>query len=247
MSTLAPQTMTLRDGRTLEWREHGPHDGRPVLHHHGGLLSGLYAEGAEADVPRARSPSRVAEPTRHRVVLTEQGRDTADWVDDVRELADHLGLDRFGSFGWSMGGQYAMGTAALLPDRVDRLVVAAGAVPLTDPAALGELNAMDRRLTSLSQRHPRTARAAFGSMGLVARHAPKVTDRSMARGLSDADQAVVAALPPGRLAAAMAEALARPDGMAEEYRAWARPWRFETGTIGCPSHGDARNDRPPDP
>ena len=142
----------------------------------------------------------------------------------MRQLLDHLGVVRAGSLGWSMGGQYAIATAALLPDRVDALVVVAGAVPLDAPGALDELNRMDRRLTAQAGDRPRTARATYRALGLFARHLPKAADRSMVRGLSAADAAVAAALDDQVLAGAMAEAMAQPDGMAEEYRAWARPW-----------------------
>jgi pimeloyl-ACP methyl ester carboxylesterase len=223
----------LRDGRTLAWREHGPSDGRPVVHHHGGLVSGRYAATAEAAC-RALGV-RLVTPDRPGVGLSSPrpGRTTADWADDLRQLADHLRLDEFGVLGWSMGGQYAMAAAALLPERVDGLVVVAGAPPLDDEATFAELNTTDRRFTTLARRRPREARALFRTLGLVARRLPAAADRSIARGLSAADAAVVADLPRGTMAAAMAEAMAQPDGMAEEYRAWARPWGFAAGAARC--------------
>jgi pimeloyl-ACP methyl ester carboxylesterase len=218
------ERLRLVDGRTLSWRSHGPDDGRVVVHHHGGLLSGAYASTAEATC--REFGIRLLTPDRPGVGAStaRPGRTTADGAHDVRQLLDHLGVERAGSLGWSMGGQYAVATAALLPDRVDALVAVAGAVPLDAPGALDELNRMDRRLTRQAVRRPRTAQTTFRALGLFARHLPTAADRSMVRGLSAADAAVVAALDDRVLAGAMAEAMAQPDGMAEEYRAWARPW-----------------------
>ena len=33
----------------------------------------------------------------------------------------------------------------------------------------------------------------------------------------------------------LAEAMAQPEGMAEEYRAWARPWGVPLAPVGCPT------------
>ena len=60
-----------------------------------------------------------------------------DWVDDVRALLDHLGLDTFGVAGYSAGGAFACSIAFALPDRVDRL----GLVAAEHPGVLGEFDA----------------------------------------------------------------------------------------------------------
>lgn len=40
------------------------------------------------------------------------------WADDVRELADHLRVEKFNVLGWSAGGPHALACAYKLPDRV---------------------------------------------------------------------------------------------------------------------------------
>jgi len=46
------------------------------------------------------------------------GRTVADAAEDVRAIADHLGIDRFSVVGRSGGGPHALACAALLPHRV---------------------------------------------------------------------------------------------------------------------------------
>ncbi|MFI1017265.1 alpha/beta fold hydrolase [Streptomyces sp. NPDC020965] len=48
------------------------------------------------------------------------GRSVADVVQDVRAIADHLGLERFAVVGRSGGAPHALACAALLPERVTR-------------------------------------------------------------------------------------------------------------------------------
>src|SRR5579884_771837 len=54
----------------------------------------------------------------------QPGHSVADGASDVRAIADQLGIERFGVWGLSGGGPYALACAALLGDRV----VAAGVV-----------------------------------------------------------------------------------------------------------------------
>ena len=57
------------------------------------------------------------------------------WLaDDLRQLADHLGVERFFVAGMSGGGPYALAAAHYLPDRV------AGATVNCSAASVGELH-----------------------------------------------------------------------------------------------------------
>lgn len=227
--------LTLADGRTLSWREHGDPDGTPVVHNHGGLLSALYAESA-AQVASALG-LRLISPNRPGIgaSTTQPGRTLRTWADDVAALADHLGLDRFGALGWSAGGPYAVGCAAFLPDRVSQLVVVAGVGPLDTPEAVAALNPTDRRLTRLSQRRPAAARAVFRTSGLMGRLAPSLTGRGMGASLGGADRHLVRHLHGRVLGDSVAEGMHQPAGMVEEYLSWIRPWECEYGDVSCPT------------
>jgi pimeloyl-ACP methyl ester carboxylesterase len=52
-----------------------------------------------------------------------------DYFQDVLVLIDHLGLDRFGLVGHSMGGGIATGVAAMLPEKVKAVVLLEGMGP----------------------------------------------------------------------------------------------------------------------
>jgi len=57
------------------------------------------------------------------------GRSIADCAAEVRAIADELGVDRVGVWGWSGGGPYALACAALLPDLVAASAVVGSMAP----------------------------------------------------------------------------------------------------------------------
>ena len=57
------------------------------------------------------------------------GRRVADVVEDVRAIADHIGLERFAVVGRSGGASHALACAALMPERVTRTAALVGLAP----------------------------------------------------------------------------------------------------------------------
>lgn len=228
-------TVAIGDGRVLAYREFGAADGHPVVNCHGGLVSGLAM--APWDREAAGGGVRIVSPARPGLDGSSPmpGRTTADWADDVAGLLDGLGIERAAVFGWSMGGQYALACAARLPDRITHAVVVAGALPLDDAVVMRELNAMDRRLTRQAERRPRAARLTLGAMAKVARRAPRAWTRFSTKDLPPSEATNVRELSDPGVAAAAAAGLSSTHGMVEEYRAWARPWGFDTADVRVPT------------
>jgi pimeloyl-ACP methyl ester carboxylesterase len=228
------ETVMLRGGRTLGYHEYGDPEGTPVVSCHGGMVCGLdvapWSEDARELGLRLVSPDRpgLGEST------AVPGRTTGDWADDVEDLVTALGIDRFGVLGWSMGGQYALACAARLGARVRKTVVLAGALPLDDDATFLELNEMDKRFTRLALGKPRSARYTFVAFGALARHAPNAWCKAAAKDAVPEETALLTG-PTGRMVAtAAAAAMAGGEGMAEEYRAWVRPWGFTLDAVAAP-------------
>ena len=57
------------------------------------------------------------------------GRRVADVAEDVRAIADHLGLEHFAVVGRSGGAPHALACAALMPDRITRTAALVGLAP----------------------------------------------------------------------------------------------------------------------
>ena len=223
---------TLPDGRVLAWREYGAPAGRPVICNHGGLVCGQ--DVSPADGAAKALDLRLIAPDRPGVggSTPRSRRTTGQWADDVRGLADALGLTRFGAFGWSLGGQYALALGALLPARTSAVVVVAGCIPDLTP---DRMNRTDARFMRLSHAAPPAAAMAFGAIRTVARLAPGVVVTATQKSLCPSDRAALDALPRGALAEWMATAMSRPTGMVEEYRVLGRPWGFDPADVQVPT------------
>jgi proline iminopeptidase len=116
--------LTTRDGRRLAYQRTGT---GPMLVCHGGgpgfsslYLGDLAGLGDQLELvlldPRGTGGS--TRPSDSRAYAIE------DYVSDLEELREHLGLERMQLFGHSHGGIVAMAYAARHPERIDRLILA---------------------------------------------------------------------------------------------------------------------------
>ncbi len=128
------QFVEIGGGVTVHLRDEGPRDA-PVI---------MLLHGSNADI-FTWDPWVDALSDEYRIVRFDQvghgltGADPredysrANYADDVREVADVLGLDRFILGGSSMGGKHALAFAARYPERVRGLIlVAASGAPMPD-------------------------------------------------------------------------------------------------------------------
>jgi pimeloyl-ACP methyl ester carboxylesterase len=126
----------LTDGRRLGVAEYGPADGHPVVWFHGTpgarrqIPPGAHAAADELDL-------RIVSVERPGVGLStsHQYRRIADVTDDVEQVVDSIGIDRFGVVGLSGGGPYALACAGRLAPRVHAAAILGGVVPTAGPEA----------------------------------------------------------------------------------------------------------------
>ena len=226
--------VVLPDDRRLAYTELGDPDGYPVLSCHGGLTSRLDVVPAHAAARRAGL--RIVSPDRPGVGRSTRlpGRTVGGWVTDAVALVDHLGLDRFSVLGWSMGGPYALSCAALVGARVGAAAVVAGGVPLDWPCAGGTFaDRLDARLLGLARERPGTAELVVAaSRGLA--EDPAAWLEAARRTMPAVDVAAVERSGVGRYTAAVAEGLADPAGVVDEFLAFAAPWGFRHEEVGRP-------------
>lgn len=120
--------LELPDGRRLCWAEYGEPGGRPVFLLHGNPGSRL-SWGAMPGTPFIEG-ARLVAPDRPGYGQTDFcPRAVERWPQDVAQLADHLGIDRFAVFGPSGGAPYALACGWKIPDRLTCIGVFGGVGP----------------------------------------------------------------------------------------------------------------------
>ena len=127
------RTVHVGDGREVCVRVSGGDFRRSVFVMHGTPGSGLlYRRWIEDAVGRRIRLVSYDRPG-YGGSSERPGRSIADCAADVTAVADELGIDRMGVWGWSGGGPYALACAAMLPDRVVAAAVLAGGAPWDAP------------------------------------------------------------------------------------------------------------------
>ena len=134
-------TIRLNDGRTLAYEDVGDPGGAPILFAHGFGDSRLTRH--PDDSMAARAGVRLIVPDRPGIGGSDPkpARAAAERADDLRELADALGVERFAVLAWSGGTPTGLACGARFPDRVTAIGVAAGFAPFDREGAYEGLNA----------------------------------------------------------------------------------------------------------
>jgi pimeloyl-ACP methyl ester carboxylesterase len=243
---IAPGKMfKLKDGRSLGYLEVGDPHGKPLLHFHG-------TPGCRLDVLFGR---RFAEENGIRFIgLDRPGlglsdfqprRKLLDWPDDVLELADGLGIEKFAVQGVSGGGPFSLACAYKIPDRL----AACGVIVGMGPAYLSTkgMHFANRLIFFLSRYFP-------WFTGLMLRKSARETQdlrasiKSMQEHLDDNFQKhdADALRDPERMgifALGAREAFrSGTRGIAYEAKIFMDPWGFRLQDIRCPNlhlwHGE---------
>lgn len=230
--------VTLRDGRKLAYAEYGRRQGSPAFYFHGtpgGLLEGrLLDEAARLQDVRLIAVDR---PGYGRSDF-KKGRRITDWPDDVADLAEALGIERFGVVGLSGGGPHAQACAAAMPQRVTTTVIVSGAGS-PEAAVDGRGRVARVFIKAMLALTPIFAWIAAMWTAFWAPHTrqwmmPRSIDRTVMkrRGVREAlAEEVRAALRPGGRA------------MAQDLVLFSRPWGFTPREVGRVPvrlwHGDA--------
>jgi pimeloyl-ACP methyl ester carboxylesterase len=235
--------MKLRDGRRLAYSELGDPAGIPIFHQHG--MPGSRVEHvAEPELYRSLgvrviTPDRpgygLSDPVPHSPLL--------DWPSDIEELADHLGISRFGIIGLSGGGIYALACAAAIPDRLTDVVVTGCPGPMQRPGALADTRFLTHAGVWLGAHASWLLEAGATTLSPMVRSFPGFFVDHFNDDVPPADRRWLSMPSVNREAAeTLREAFRRGVwGYVQDIRVLARPWRFALQDIRVPVqlwHGD---------
>ena len=224
--------LTLRDGRTLAWREYGPRDGRPLLlfqgtpgsrfsrHPHEDVYDRLGVRMVAFDRPGYGASTRLP------------GRGLSVVADDAAALLDHLGVEVAHAGGGSGGGPHVLAFAARHPERVRAATVVVGAAPLEEHDLGG--------MIEINRQGWHAAREGWDAMYqlLAPKREEALADplagfRAVMEAAPESDKAVMADPAWQRvLIESLSEAL-RPgaEGWTDESMAITLPWDFEPSEV----------------
>lgn len=207
--------------------EYGDPAGPVVLYFHGWPASRLEA-GLIPDLPvRLLAFDRPG----YGRSSPQPGRTLLDWPQDVADVADRLGLDRFHIVGLSGGAPYAAACAYLLPHRV---LGAALVCPVPPSRGIHPRAPGIGHLFRLG-RHPVLAHRLFSIMRPLLRRR-LITPRTLVGGsLPESDRGCLDKQTLSNLARAWREGIGRSvQGALWDAQIYAREWQIPFGRISVP-------------
>jgi pimeloyl-ACP methyl ester carboxylesterase len=237
----------LHDGRLLGYAEVGDPADKPVFFFHG--------------VPSSRllHPDKsITEALGVRLILMDRpgfglsdfqtGRTLLDWPDDVAEVADLLGFDRFAVVGASGGGPYVAACAARIPQRLTAAAMVGSMGPVDAPGVTNGMPWVRWAGTSIGRHAPWLLRPLMWLLQNPGRNPDRFFERYTAHNPAAdrvlLDQPEIRAM----LKASYAESARQGiRGFAWEVRLVSRSWGFRLEDISIPIqlwHGEKDTSTP---
>jgi pimeloyl-ACP methyl ester carboxylesterase len=233
------------DGRKLAWTEFGVREGVPVVAFHGSPGSSYdFAGVSETAVSTGVRLIAVDRPG-YGLSTFDPARSFERFSRDVRELADHLGFDRFAVIGHSSGGPNAAGCARFLADRLVGCAIVSGPAPPEAGITKRDVMLQNRIALRLQVMAPRLMSALWGAGLRQAQRRPDKALAYMRRALPASDVAVVER---PDIAAGLRAGFARPvsrtagHAAVQDIQLERKPWGFRLDDIVTHVHvwhGDA--------
>lgn len=243
-SAVAATTLRLPDGRLLTFAEYGRPGGTPAIAFHGTPGSRLQLTALDAAARDAGLRLVVPDRPGYGTSDLQPHRQLRDWPDDVRAVADHLGLARFAVLGVSGGAPHAVACAIALSERVTRLAIVSGVAPPECWAPSPRSGRLEQAVGLLMRTGGTVLRVLVALALAVVRLAPGPALRAYRLLLPPADRRIVA---DPAIRAALQEELRRQSrttaaAVVQDLALFARPWGLDLADVEAPTdiwHGDA--------
>lgn len=231
--------ITLPDGRTVGYALFGaPSLSRTVFYFHGFPGSRLEVGFAhEAALRHGVSVIGLDRPGFGASSFSSQ-RKIVDWPNDVLQVADALGVKRFGVFGISGGVPYALACAHLIPERLEQVAIVSGLGSVEIPGALAAMNFFNRKMLKLAVAAPFLANNLVRRLARALHRHPEALIRWLITVSPPADKVLLRDSTVRKiLRESFREALrGSGDGVAHELQLISRPWGFDPAEIQVPVH-----------
>ncbi|NOH02738.1 MAG: alpha/beta hydrolase [Chloroflexi bacterium] len=192
------QQLHLPDGRWLGFDERGAPNGKPLFYFHGSPGSRLEATlYVNEDILQSLDVRLIA-MDRPGMGLSDfqRNRRLLDFPNDVLALADHLGIERFSTIAYSLGGPYGFACAFTVPQRLHKVGIVSGAALFTEPELVNNINEGTRKFLTLPREKPFLSHLFIGmALGVMPRIAPNRFVAQANSLLPEADRTVLVTNP----------------------------------------------------
>ncbi|WP_144699571.1 alpha/beta fold hydrolase [Fictibacillus phosphorivorans] len=187
-------TMILSDGRRLGYSVYGDPDGIPLLLFHGTPGSRVWFTEDDS-IAKELSICLIATDRPGYGLSDKKNNGTLlDYAQDIKELAEHLQLDKFSVLGVSGGGAFAAAVTSALPKKVDTCILVCTATPFKNGKPPKTMSKENRLAFYLTNHFPWLLKLIEKSKKKLVDHKPEVYKENLKKGgshLSDWDNKIL--------------------------------------------------------
>lgn len=148
------QSIKLKDGRKLTFAQYGPHSETVVFHFHGSAGSRFERPADDSILQNLGIQFISIDRPGHGLSDLQPHRTLLDWPDDVKQVAEHLGVSKFYVLGLSAGGPHALACASKLREQVIACAVVSSPAPPERPSPYQGLSVPHRIITFIFRNIP---------------------------------------------------------------------------------------------
>lgn len=170
---MSSNKVRLPDGRCLGFLACGDPSGKPIFYFHGFPGSRLEVQLADTAALRQKILLIGVDRPGYGISDYRPERKIIDWPDDVTELADLLGINRFSVLGVSGGGPYAAACAYKIPHRLISVGIVCGLGPTDAVGATEEMLWYNRWGLHIAARMPWLIKLIMTPVAFIMRHHAK--------------------------------------------------------------------------
>lgn len=191
MSSSIPETKYLptRDSRKIAFCEYGDPRGNPLFYFHG--TPGSRREALFSHNPARDFGQRVIAPDRPGMGSSDPqpGRTLLSWPEDVVQIADQLGFDKFGVIGVSGGGPHALACSHAIPGRLEFTTIMGSWAPVAGTELAQDMAPLDQFFLKVALVSPTLFSLPFSVFAISSRYlSPSMFVKSTDSSLCEADR-----------------------------------------------------------
>ena len=225
-------SLTLHDSSSLEYTEYGDPSGIPIMYFHG-IIHSRQIFNPFSDYIETHG-LRIIAPERPGFGATSLPKDISltSFANNIKQLADHLGIEKFYVLGEGNGGGAALACADTLPKQVIRTSVVA-CVPDRSFDQLRKLFPFERQLHQMKQKYSKTLAIPLAKIMLKMLSKYDVFIQLMASNFHHTDRDIVLSPEYARIfQGSMRNALPyNAKGFLQDYFSRSQDWDFQTQNI----------------
>ena len=184
------QQIVLKDGRKLGFAEYGKADGYPIIYCHGSQSSRLEMHYDLSFILKNDLRIIAIDRPGHGISDFNPNGSILGFARDVKELTEHLTIEKFSVAGMSAGAPFALGISCLFPEHVYKTAIISGFAPFTKENKR-HLSRDVKLMLGLAKSFPFLLRFLLRIQAKQIRNKPKKALQSFLKIMSEPDQLIL--------------------------------------------------------